>query len=122
MSPAAPLTERHCQPREGEAALTAEAARLLLAQLTNWTLDAKTGVIERTWRFKNFHETMAFVNAVAWVAHREDHHPDLDVGYNRCHVKFHTHSVNGLTENDFICAAHIDALGGRSQSEIATGR
>lgn len=50
-------------------------------------------------------------DAVAWVAHREDHHPDLEVGYNRCRVRFHTHSVNGLTENDFICAAHIDVLG-----------
>lgn len=111
MSAVVPLVERHCRPREGEAALTAEAARSLLGQLKNWMLDSNTGVIERSWRFKDFHETMAFVNAVAWVAHREDHHPDLEVGYNRCRVKFHTHSVNGLTENDFICAAHIDELG-----------
>ncbi len=111
MSTAVPLTERHCQPREGEAALTSEAAQALLGQLRDWTLDAETGVIQRTWRFKNFHETMAFVNAIAWVAHREDHHPDLEVSYNRCLVKFHTHSVHGLTDNDFICAAHIDALG-----------
>ena len=111
MSTALPLAERHCRPREGEAALTTEAARSLLGQLKDWMLDSKTGVIERSWRFRNFHETMSFVNAVAWVAHRENHHPDLEVGHNRCRVRFHTHSVNGLTENDFICAAHIDALG-----------
>ncbi len=91
--------------------MTSDAARALLEQLRDWTLDAEAGVIQRTWRFKNFHETMAFVNAVAWVAHREDHHPDLEVSYNRCLVKFHTHSVRGLTDNDFICAAHIDMLG-----------
>jgi 4a-hydroxytetrahydrobiopterin dehydratase len=53
---------------------------------------------------------MAFVNAVAWIAHREDHHPDLAVSYNRCRVEWSTHSVGGLSENDFICAAHIEAM------------
>jgi len=105
------LKEQRCRPREGEAALSAVAAAALLEQLNGWTLNTRDGVIERTWRFRNFHETMAFVNALAWVAHRQDHHPDLEVGYSRCRVKFHTHSVKGLTENDFICAAHIDVLG-----------
>jgi 4a-hydroxytetrahydrobiopterin dehydratase len=54
---------------------------------------------------------MAFVNAVAWIAHREDHHPDMTVGYNKVNVAFSTHSVSGLSENDFISAARIDALG-----------
>ena len=53
---------------------------------------------------------MAFVNAVAWVAHQQDHHPDLEVGYNRCKIVYTTHAVGGLSLNDFICAAHIDAL------------
>ena len=106
-----PLKAQHCKPREGAAALPRERAEALLKELSGWTLDAARGTIERTWKFRNFHETMAFVNALAWVAHREDHHPDLEVGYNRCRVRFHTHSVNGLTENDFICAAHLDALG-----------
>jgi 4a-hydroxytetrahydrobiopterin dehydratase len=61
-------------------------------------------------QFKNYYETMAFVNAVAWVAHREDHHPDLEVGYNKCTVRYSTHSVGGLSENDFICAAKVDSL------------
>ena len=82
------------------------AARL--ADIPGWTL--KDGAIEKTWRFKNYHETMAFVNALAWVAHREDHHPDLQVGYNHCTVRYSTHSVGGLTINDFICAAKVEAL------------
>ena len=66
--------------------------------------------IERTFTFADFHATMAFVNAVAWMAHREDHHPDLTVGYNRCRVEYSTHAIGGLSENDFICAAKVDAL------------
>ena len=81
---------------------------LLLGGLTGWQSTGKE--ISRTFSFKNYHETMAFVNAVAYVAHREDHHPDMEVGYNKCTVRFSTHSVGGLSENDFICAAKVDAL------------
>ena len=80
-----------------------------LKQVSQWTL--VDGAIQKTWRFANFHETMAFVNALAWVAHRQDHHPDLQLGYNRCVVRFSTHSVDGISINDFICAARLDALG-----------
>ena len=66
--------------------------------------------IAKTYRFKNYYETMAFVNAAAWVSHREDHHPDLDVGYSQCRVFYVTHAIDGLSENDFICAAKLDAL------------
>jgi 4a-hydroxytetrahydrobiopterin dehydratase len=66
--------------------------------------------IGKTFRFNDYYQTMAFVNATAWVSHREDHHPDLKVGYNQCRVSYHTHDINGLSENDFICAAKIDAL------------
>jgi len=66
--------------------------------------------IEKTFRFANYHETMAFVNAVAWIAHRADHHPDLAVGYNRCRIAWSTHDAGGLTEFDFACAAQCDAL------------
>jgi 4a-hydroxytetrahydrobiopterin dehydratase len=66
--------------------------------------------IRREFRFKNFYETMAFVNAVAWISHREDHHPDLELGYNHCVVHYSTHATGGLSENDFICAARVDAL------------
>jgi 4a-hydroxytetrahydrobiopterin dehydratase len=67
-------------------------------------------MLAKSFGFGNYHETLAFVNAVAWIAHREDHHPDLAVSYNRCRVAWHTHSVGGLSENDFICAARVEAL------------
>lgn len=106
------LRERHCiRIEKGGPALTAAQARTLVAQLhTDWKLDAGSDSIHREFRFRNYHETIAFVNAVAWIAHSEDHHPDLEVGYNRCLVRYSTHAVDGLSENDFICAAKIDAL------------
>jgi len=67
-------------------------------------------MIGKTFEFNNYYQTMAFVNAVAWLSHREDHHPDLSVGYNKCHVAYSTHAINGLSENDFICAVKVDAL------------
>ena len=68
------------------------------------------GRIAKTYSFKNYYETMAFVNAAAWISHREDHHPDMTVGYNKCRVEYMTHAIGGLSENDFICAAKLDAL------------
>ena len=82
------------------------AARL--AVLDGWMRDGNT--IVKTYRFANYHETMAFVNASAWISHRTDHHPDLEVGYNRCVVRYSTHSAGGLTDKDFTCAARLDAL------------
>ena len=105
-----PLLERHCQ--RDVARLDGTAARALLDELDpGWSLNDAGDAIVRTFRFKNYYRTIAFVNALAWVAHDQDHHPDLNVGYNRCQVCFSTHSVGGLSDNDFICAAHIDALG-----------
>lgn len=80
----------------------------LVAALNGWSVDH--GAISRRFAFDDFHRTMAFVNALAWIAHREDHHPDLDVGFNHCTVKWSTHSAGGLTRNDFICAARVEAL------------
>ena len=100
-----------CKPRTG-AALDRTEAEKLLREIPGWTLNDAASEITRTWKFGNYYETLAFVNALAWVAHREDHHPDLEVGYNRCRVRFSTHSVNGLSENDFICAAKLNALRG----------
>src|SRR5262245_54970989 len=73
-----------------------------LACLRSWKLEA--GRIARTFSFENYYQTMAFVNAVACVSHRQDHHPDMEVSYNKCTVRYSTHSVGGLSENDFICA------------------
>ncbi len=80
----------------------------MLSQLPGWQL--RNGAITKSYDFKNYYQTMTFVNAVAWIAHREDHHPDLAVGYNKCTVDYSTHAIGGLSENDFICAAKVDAL------------
>ena len=79
-----------------------------LAQAPGWSL--VTGAIEKHYAFADYHRTLAFVNALAWVAHSQDHHPDLQVSFNRCVVRFNTHSVGGISINDFICAAKVDAL------------
>lgn len=85
------------------------AARL--ATLEGWAIAGERRErIRKTFHFANYHETLAFVNAVAWIAHRTDHHPDLDVGYNRCSVSYTTHDAGGLSDKDFACAARIDAL------------
>jgi 4a-hydroxytetrahydrobiopterin dehydratase len=76
----------------------------------DWRLEAGDREISRTFVFGNYYQTMAFVNALAWIAHAEDHHPDIEVGYSRCHVRYSTHAIGGLSENDFICAARLDAL------------
>ncbi len=104
------LVTKHCSPQHGPA-LSRPVAENLLNQLTGWMIDADAKEIRRTFAFKDYYAGIAFVNAVAWIAHREDHHPDLAVGYNKVTVTFSTHSVGGLSENDFICAAKIDALG-----------
>jgi 4a-hydroxytetrahydrobiopterin dehydratase len=96
-----------CQALTG-ASMSEPVVRDHLAQVSGWHLGG--GAIEKTFSFKNYHETMAFVNALAWVAHTEDHHPDLTVSYDRCVVRFNTHSVGGISVNDFICAAKTDAL------------
>ena len=106
---AIPLLDRHC--RRDTTRLSAEAVRELMQQLHgDWSADDDTQHIRRSFRFKNYYQTIAFVNALAWVAHTEDHHPDLEVGYNRCHIRYSTHAIGGLSDNDFICAAKIDAL------------
>ncbi len=66
--------------------------------------------IQRSFNFNDYYQAIAFVNAVAWIVHHEDHHPDIQVSYNKCVVRFSTHSVNGLSVNDFICAAKINQL------------
>lgn len=81
-----------------------------LQALPGWSV--VDGVLERRFAFADFHQTMAFVNAVAWIAHRMDHHPDLLVGYNRCLVRYSTHSAGGLTALDFAAASSVDDLGG----------
>jgi len=105
------LKDRHCKPCEGGVCPIPEPeARLTLDQVPGWALDAGGREIVRTFTFKNYYQTVAFVNAVAWVAHSEDHHPDIEFGYKTCKVRYTTHAIGGLSENDFICAARINAL------------
>ncbi|MGB6450450.1 MAG: 4a-hydroxytetrahydrobiopterin dehydratase [Steroidobacteraceae bacterium] len=106
------LTERKCKPCEGGVpALTRAQAQDLMKQLTaSWRLADDAKSIRRELGFKDFYRTMSFVNALAHIANIEDHHPDLEVGYNYCRVLFSTHAVKGLSENDFICAAKVDAI------------
>jgi len=103
------LASGKCKPCEGGVAPLKELEiRNLLRQLDGWTLE--NGRIVKTYDFKDYYQTMAFVNAAAWISHREDHHPDITVGYNQCRVEYWTHAINGLSENDFICAAKLDKL------------
>ena len=105
------LLHRSCQPlQSGTPPLAEDKVSRLLQQLhDDWGIQ-QASELQRSVKFKNYYQTMAFVNAVAWIAHQEDHHPDLEVGYNRCVVHYSTHSIGGISENDFICAAKIDAL------------
>ncbi len=81
-----------------------------LGDVDGWSFEE--GEIVRTYTFKNYYQTIAFVNALAWVAHAEDHHPDIEVGYKTCKVRYSTHAIGGISENDFICAAKINAVVG----------
>jgi len=102
------LSTRHCRPLEGQPAMAAAEIERRLAAAPGWAL--VDGAIEKTFAFPDFHHTIGFVNALAWIANAEDHHPDLLASYGRCTVRFNTHSVGGISINDFICAAKVDAL------------
>lgn len=106
------LIQKHCESCEGIGqALNPEQVTNMMPQLDKaWEVINNSREIKRSFSFANFYETMAFVNAIAWIANAENHHPDLEVGYNYCHVRFMTHALKGLSMNDFICAAKVDAL------------
>lgn len=106
------LTEKKCLPCEGGVdPLSREQAAELMGQLNDaWTLSDDGKMISREFSFKDFYQTMSFVNAVAHVANLDDHHPDMEVGWGRCLVQFMTHAIDGLSENDLICAAKVDRL------------
>ncbi|NND64876.1 MAG: 4a-hydroxytetrahydrobiopterin dehydratase [Gammaproteobacteria bacterium] len=105
------LAEKRCQPCEGGVTpMNEQQVDDQLQQLSGWVSNSDHKEIYKDFAFKGFYKTMAFVNAVAWIANRENHHPDLEVGYGHCLVRYSTHSIGGLSENDFICAAKIDLL------------
>ena len=102
------LHEMKCAPGGQAVALSADDIALRLGNLEGWLLEGKE--IIKTFAFKNYDETMAFVNASAWISNREDHHPDIGLHYNRCVVRYSTHDAGGITLNDLICAAKINRL------------
>ena len=105
------LIEKKCNPcLSGDKPLSIDEVNSMLKQIDQWATNGNGTLLHQTFHFKNYYETIAFVNALAWIAHQEDHHPDIEVSYNRCQVNFSTHSIGGLSENDFICAAKIDHL------------
>jgi 4a-hydroxytetrahydrobiopterin dehydratase len=106
------LAERKCAPCEGGVEpLPPAKVELLSNQLhKDWKIAADAKSIQRSLKFKDFYRTMSFVNALAYLANIEDHHPDLEVGYDHCNVTYSTHSIGGLSINDFICAAKLDRL------------
>ena len=104
------LASLHCQPRKGEGALDHARARELLAALPGWELIEDGNAIRKGFRFEDFYETLGFINAVGWMANKQDHHPDLEAGYNRCAIRWSTHDVGGLSMNDFICAAKVEQI------------
>lgn len=109
---AASLRIHDCRP--GRPRMSPETIREALTTLPGWSMSstASGDALHKVWQFPDYYRTMAFVNAVAWIANQQDHHPDLDVRYNRCGVTFSTHDAGGITLNDLICAARVDALGG----------
>ncbi len=105
------LTQKKCLPCEGGVPpLEPQAIANLLTDVDGWLLEDEQTAIFKNYSFKNFYHTMSFVNAVAFLANQENHHPDMSIGFNYCHLKLTTHAVNGLTENDFILAAKINKL------------
>ncbi|HXS73591.1 MAG TPA: 4a-hydroxytetrahydrobiopterin dehydratase [Rhodanobacteraceae bacterium] len=108
----ASLAAQQCHPRKGEQALDNAKAKELLAALPGWKLAEDGNAIGKAFRFEDFYETLGFVNAIGWMANQQDHHPDLEVGYNRCVVRWSTHDVGGLSMNDFICAAKVEQIAG----------
>lgn len=103
--------EKKCSACEGGVeALDLASAKKYMQEIPQWEIDPNGKYIIRKLAFKGFYPTMNFVNAVAFIAQKEGHHPDLEVGYNYCNIKYTTHAIDGLSENDFICAAKIDVL------------
>ena len=104
------LHQQQCSPVNKDSdTLNAQQIKDYLQQIIDWKITTQQE-IQRTFTFKDYYHTIAFVNAVAWIAQQDDHHPDMQVSYKNCIVTFTTHAVNGLTINDFICAAKINKL------------
>ena len=99
---------KHYNPEDPK--LTNEDIKSLLKQVIHWQISKDRNLIYKDFKFKNYYETIAFVNTVAWIVHQQNHHPEITISYNTCHIEFSTHSIKGLSLNDFICAALINNI------------
>lgn len=104
------LASEHCKPQRGMRALDGAQIAKLLPRLDGWQFDAAANTLSKDFRFPDFHHTLGFINAVGFIANQQDHHPDIEAGYGHCRLTWSTHDVGGLSRNDFICAARVDAL------------
>lgn len=104
------LYEQHCKAKSPPALLTQEQSIKLLKEIPLWQRDHSGKNISRTYKFQNYQQTLFFINAVAEIAQTENHHPEITFGYNHCKIQFITHSANGITLFDMICAAQADHL------------
>lgn len=105
------LSSKKCVPCEGGTPkISPVDAQIMIKTLDGWQLSSDNLFLFKKFNFKNYYHTMAFVNLIAWISHQENHHPDMTVCYNSCEVKYTTHAINGLSENDFICASKINKL------------
>jgi 4a-hydroxytetrahydrobiopterin dehydratase len=106
------ISDKKCVPCDGgtKPLDKAQAAALRKELNDGWTISADNKSLHRAYKFKDFYRTMSFMGALAHIANTEDHHPDVNLGYNYCKVTFSTHAIGGLSENDFICAAKADRL------------
>ncbi len=106
------LVDKRCRPCEGgvEPLSAEQSGELMRALHDDWQLSADGLEISRSFEFPAYSRTLAFANAVAWIAISEGHHPVLTISYGRCEVSYTTHAIDGLSDNDFICAAKIDRL------------
>ena len=111
MSDLIALADARCIPRRGaEHKLTEARIRELMPDVPGWDLVEDGHALVKTFKFPDYYRTMAFVNALAYIANAEDHHPDLAVSYGKCTVRFNTHDVDGVSVSDFFCASKVDAL------------
>ena len=105
------LADKQCQPCKGNTPpLSVTQQKAYLGLCPGWNISKDNKQIERCVQFKGFYSTMSFVNAVAWIANQQGHHPTMQVSYQACQIVFTTHAIDGLTENDFICAAKVNQL------------
>ncbi len=106
------LIKKQCMPCEGGIPpLNDEEINSMLKGISEWVIEnGEVKKLCRTFQFENYYQNIAFINAVVWIAHQEDHHPYLEIEYGQCTVKYWTHAIAGLSENDFICASKINAI------------